>query len=95
MLQAQAGHHQPGFLARTQHVQVVDRFPELFRGHGQVFDDVHRITQDAVDQGLGPWIAGVVVQAAGFFEKFLDFGSVGNLDVHFGVPHLVIISVAR
>ncbi|MCY1175057.1 hypothetical protein D9M73_152790 [compost metagenome] len=83
VLQANTGHQQPGFLARAQHVEVVDGFPELFRGHGQVFDDVHRITQDAVDQRLGPWIAGVVEQAAGFFEKFLDFGSVGNFDVHF------------
>ncbi|MNI11131.1 hypothetical protein D3C73_642640 [compost metagenome] len=83
VLQTETGHHQPGFLASAQHVEVVDGFPELFRGHGQVFDDVHRITQDAVDQRLGPWIAGVVEQAAGFFEKFLDFGSVGNFDVHF------------
>ncbi|MCY1437542.1 hypothetical protein D9M71_537080 [compost metagenome] len=83
VLQANTGHQQPGFLARAQHVEVVDGFPELFRGHGQVFDDVHRITQDAIDQCLGPWVAGVVEQAAGLFEKFLDFGSVGNLDVHF------------
>ena len=83
MLKTEPGDYQPGLLTRAQYVEVVNGFPELFRGHGEVFDDVDRITQDAVDQGLGPRIAGIVVQAAGLFEKLLDLGSVGDLDVYF------------
>ncbi|MNI89289.1 hypothetical protein D3C73_1466740 [compost metagenome] len=84
MFQAKACNQQAGFLACAQLVEVVDGFPELFRGHRQVFDDVHRIAQDAVDQRLDPWVAGVIEQAAGVLEKFLGVGSVGNLDVHLG-----------
>ncbi|MNF84434.1 hypothetical protein D3C84_667950 [compost metagenome] len=82
VFQAKACNQQAGFLACAQLVEVVDGFPELLRGHLQVFNDVHRIAQDAVDQRLGPWIALVVEQAAGVFEELLGAGSVGNSDVH-------------
>src|SRR5476649_2499544 len=84
MLQAEPGDQQASLLPRTQHVEVIDGFPELFRGHGEVFDDVHRIAQDPVNQRLDPRITGLVEQTAGLFEKLLGTGSVGNLDVHGG-----------
>jgi hypothetical protein len=82
MLQAQPCREQAGFLVLAQFVEVVDRLPELFRSHFQVFDDVHRVPQDPVDQRLGPWVAAVVKVAAGFFEKLLGVSSLGKSDGH-------------
>ena len=82
MLKPKASHQQPGFLARAQYVQVVHGFPELFRGHGKVFDDGYRVPQDTADQRFDPRVARIVVQAAGLVEKFLGAGSMGNLGVH-------------
>jgi hypothetical protein len=82
MLQAEPGGEQSGLLVLAQFVEVVDRLPELFRGHVQVFDDVYRIAQDPVDQRLGARVAAVSEVAAGFFEKPLGVGSLGQSDGH-------------
>lgn len=82
MLQAKPGGEQTGFLVLAQFVEVVDRRPELFGGNFQVFDDVHRVPQDPVNQRLGARVAAFAAVAAGFIEKLLGVGSLGQSDGH-------------
>src|SRR5476649_710514 len=95
MLQAQAGSEQPRFLMFAQLVEVVDRLPELLRGHFQVFDDVHRVAQDPVNQRLGARVASVIVVAAGFFEKRLGVGSLGKSDGHGAILILSLLGAKQ
>ncbi len=95
MLQAQPGSKQTGFLVLAQFVEVIDRFPKLFRGHLQVFDDVHRVAQDPVNQRLGARVAAVVEAAAGFFEKLLGVGSLGKSDGHGAILILSLLGAKQ
>ncbi|MNT18139.1 hypothetical protein D3C72_1533210 [compost metagenome] len=79
---AQPGHQQAGFLARTQAVEVIHRLPEFIRGDLQVFDDAGDVVDDTVGHQLHARATLVVVQATDFFEEFLDIGSVSNLHGH-------------
>src|SRR5471030_2191377 len=91
MLKAQSRYQQTGFLTAAQFIEVIDRLPELFRGHFQVFDDVDRILENAMYQRFGAGVAAFGKQPAGLFEEFLRIGGVGNSDTH--GSNLIVISI--
>ncbi|MNN13583.1 hypothetical protein D3C81_1266200 [compost metagenome] len=90
VLDAEASHQQAGFVLAAQAVQVVHRGPELVVADLQVLDDLRGVLQDAQDDALQARAALVVAEAGGFFEELLDFGSVGNLHGHDGLPLVFI-----